>query len=526
MSWWRNEAVYQVYPRSFQDADGDGTGDLEGIRKQLPYLASLGVGAVWLSPVYPSPMEDGGYDVADYTGIDPLFGDLAGFDRLLEEAHSCGLKLLMDFVPNHSSDQHPWFQDALSGRNAAHRDWYVWADPAADGGPPSNWQSSFGGSAWTLHEPSGQYYYHAFLASQPDLNWRNPDVRAAMLDAMRFWLDRGVDGFRVDVIYHLFEDEGLRDNPPNPDWKAGEQDVRRYRPVHTTDQPEVHGAIEEMRGLIDQYEDRLLIGEIYLPVERLVTYYGRGGTRGVHLPFNFQLIQAEWDAAHLAEMIAEYEALLPEEGWPNWVLSNHDQPRTAGRVGDAQARIAAMMLLTLRGTPTLYYGAELGIGEVAIPKDRVQDPQARNEPGAFNRDSSRTPMPWSDEPWAGFSEAEPWLPLNEDWRERNVAAQEGDLRSMLTLHRALLSLRREEEALRTGRYRQLHASGAVLAFERGEGAGRLGVVLNLTGAPAEAFLPDGYEGAAVLLSTLADSPRTVDARLKLRPDEGLIVRPR
>jgi alpha-glucosidase len=527
MAWWRDEAIYQIYPRSFQDTTGDGVGDLEGIRRRLPYLKALGVGAVWLSPVYPSPMKDGGYDVADYKGIDPMFGDIDAFDRLLGDAHGHGLKVLMDFVPNHSSDQHPWFREALKAKDSDKRDWYVWADPAPDGGPPNNWLSNFGGSAWTFDEGSGQYHYHAFLPSQPDLNWRNPRVRTAMYDAMRFWLDRGVDGFRVDVIYYLFHDEQLRDEPPNPDWEPGMPDGTRLLRTRTTDQPEVHEVVEEMRDLIDDYPGRLLIGEIYLPVERLVTYYGRGGVEGVHLPFNFQLIQAAWDAEQIARTIAEYEAALPEEGWPNWVLSNHDQPRIAGRVGDAQARVAAVMLLTLRGTPTLYYGDELGIGEVTIPADRIQDPQARNEPeAAFNRDSSRTPMPWSDEPFGGFSSGEPWLPLNADWRDRNVAAQESDEGSMLNLYRALLRLRRKEACLRSGGYRQLLARNPVLAYERGEGSGRLGVVLNLSDTARSVDLPDAYQGAELVLSTHEKPDRVVGASVTLGADEAVVLRPR
>jgi alpha-glucosidase len=471
-------------------------------------------------------MKDGGYDVADYTGIDPLFGDMDGFDELLTEAHAHGLKLLMDFVPNHSSDQHPWFQAALQGKDSPKRDWYVWADPSADGGPPNNWRSNFGGSAWTLDEPSGQYYYHAFLSSQPDLNWRHPELRQAMLDAMRFWLERGVDGFRVDVIYYLFNDEQLRDNPPNPDWQAGMPDIQRYRPVHTTDQPEVQDVIEEMRDLIDSYDDRLLIGEIYLPVDRLVAYYGRDGVEGVHLPFNFQLIQAEWNAEHLAELIDHYEGALPEKGWPNWVLSNHDQPRIAARVGHAQARIAAMLLLTLRGTPTLYYGDELGIGKVDIPPDRIQDPQARNEPGVgFNRDSSRTPMPWSDETHAGFSSTEPWLPLNADWGERNVSVQSSSPSSLLNLYRDLLALRRRETPLRRGSYKRLFAEDGVLAYERQAEGERLGILLNLTDDPSEFRIPPDYAEAAVLLSTLDDPAPPAGGSMMLRGGEGVILRP-
>jgi alpha-glucosidase len=348
-----------------------------------------------------------------------------------------------------------------------------------------------------------------------------------MYDAMRFWLDRGVDGFRVDVIYHLIEDEALRDEPPNPGWHEGMRDIERTLRTHTIDQPGTHEIVEEMRRVIDAYEDRLLIGEIYLPLGQLVAYYGRGGTEGVHLPFNFQLIGADWNAEHLAGLIAEYEAALPKEGWPNWVLSNHDQPRIAGRVGERQARVAAMMLLTLRGTPTLYYGDELGIGEVEIPEERIQDPQAQNEPGrAFNRDSSRTPMPWSDAAYGDFSKEMPWLPLNKDWSTRNVATQKADQSSMLLLYQRLLKLRREEVALRTGGYRELAVKDGVLAYERGEGAGRLGVALNLKGEAQEISLPKAYEGAAVLLSTCEDASATASAPLVLQPDEGVILRPR
>ena len=314
--WWQNEAIYQIYPRSYQDSNGDGVGDLQGIRQRLPYIAQLGAGAIWLSPIFRSPMKDFGYDIADYCDIDPLFGSMADFDQLLDDAHRQGLRVLLDFVPNHTSDQHPWFQQSRSGRDNDRRDWYIWRDPAPDGGPPNNWMSNFGGSAWTLDEQSGQYYYHAFLSSQPDLNWRNPKVRKAMLETLRFWLDKGVDGFRVDVIWHLIKDEQLRDNPPDPDYGPGKPDIQRYLQVYSADQPEVHDVIAEMRAVIDDYPERLLIGEIYLPLERLMKYYGQSG-EGVHLPFNFQLLQAPWQAERLASLIDEYEAALPEKGWPN-----------------------------------------------------------------------------------------------------------------------------------------------------------------------------------------------------------------
>jgi alpha-glucosidase len=385
--WWESGVVYQVYPRSFQDSDGDGVGDLAGIEQRLDHIASLGVDAIWLSPFYPSPMADFGYDVADYCDVDPLFGSLADFDRLLAAVHARGLKLILDYVPNHSSDQHPWFVDSRASRGSAKRDWYIWRDPGPNG-PPNNWISDFGGSAWEYDPPSGQYYYHAFLKQQPDLNWRDPDLRRAMIDVLRFWLDRGVDGFRMDVLWHIIKAEGLPDNPRNPDYlpEMGEKfSLLQHR---STDQPEVHAAIAEMRALADGYggggqdNGRVLIGEICLPLDKLMTYYGGEDRPGVHLPFNFELIEAPWNARTLANFIDRYEAALPPGGWPNWVLGSHDARRVAGRLGAAQARVAAMLLLTLRGTPTLYQGDEIGIGDIAIPPDRLRDPRELREPGS------------------------------------------------------------------------------------------------------------------------------------------------
>jgi len=520
--WWRDDTIYQIYPRSFRDCSGDGVGDLEGIRSKLPYIRDLGVNAIWLSPIFASPMRDFGYDIADYRAIDPLFGTMADFDRLLEEAHGHGLKLLLDFVPNHTSDQHAWFQASRSGRDDPKRDWYIWRDPAPDGGPPNNWISNFGGPAWTLDEATGQYYYHAFLASQPDLNWRNPEVRAAMFDTMRFWLDKGVDGFRVDVIWHLIKDEQLRDNPPNPAYAPGQPEIGRNLQIHSADQPEIHHVTAEMRSVMEEYDNRLLIGEIYLPLERLMSYYGEEGS-GVHLPFNFQLIQCPWRAESVAEIVAEYEAALPPGGWPNWVLSNHDQPRIASRAGERQARIAAMLLLTLRGTPTIYYGDELAIGDVDIPHERIQDPWAKQEPDAsFNRDKARTPMQWSAEPNAGFSPTEPWLPLTADWRARNVAAVEGDRASTFQLYRSLLQLRRHS-ALRTGDWRPLEADADVFAYERCDENGRFAILLNFASEPRATPLHSAFEGGAIALSTDANRAGTATGPFTLGPDEGVVI---
>jgi alpha-glucosidase len=524
--WWQTAIVYQIYPRSFQDSNGDGVGDLKGIERRLDHLAWLGVDAIWISPIYPSPMADFGYDVSDYRGIHPLFGSMEDFDALLEAVHARGLKLILDFVPNHTSSEHPWFQEARSAQDSPKRDWYIWRDPAPDGGPPNNWQSQAGGSAWQRDEASGQYYYHAFLPEQPDLNWRNPAVRAAMLDTLRFWLDKGVDGFRVDVIWHLMKDPAFTDDPPNPAYKPGDPPFRRVQPLHSCDHPDIHGVVAEMRRVLAEYpRDRLLIGEIYLPLERLVAYYGIDGLEGAHLPFNFQLIGASWHAGSLRHMIKEYEAALPFGGWPNWVLSNHDQPRIATRIGREQARVAAMLLLSLRGTPTLYYGDELGMENVPIPPEREQDPFGKNMPGTGQgRDPERTPMQWDTSPFAGFSTVEPWLPLAPDWEVTNVAVQKQEAGSMLSLVHALLALRRREPALATGSYRTLAVEGDVLVYAREEGQARFVIALNLEPLPKVVVFGDGDLQGRVALSTHMDREgEPVSAEIALRADEGVIL---
>ncbi|AQR74939.1 alpha-amylase family glycosyl hydrolase [Sphingomonas sp. LM7] len=516
--WWQHGTIYQVYPRSFQDSNNDGIGDLRGIESRLDDLVALGVDAIWISPIYPSPMADFGYDVADYTGIDPRFGTLEDFDSLLKAAHDRGLKLLLDFVPNHSSDQHPWFLESRSSRDNPKRDWYIWRDAAPDGGPPNNWISDFGGPAWEWDETTGQYYYHAFLKEQPDLNWRNPELRAAMLDVLHFWFARGVDGFRIDVLWHMVKHADFPDNPENPAYAPAMGEMHRVLQLHSTDQPEVHGIAANMRRIADSYPERVLIGEIYLPIERLMAYYGEGKP-GVHLPFNFQLIDAPWEARSLAGLIADYEAALPAGGWPNWVLGNHDRPRAATRFGPAQARVAAMLLLTLRGTPTIYYGDEIGMQDVVIPAPLVQDPRELREPGlGLGRDPVRTPMAWDDNPNAGFSAATPWLPLHDDWQAHNVAAQRDDPRSMWRLYHDLLALRRSHAALSMGSWLPIDCAGTLLAYERSHHGQRLLVVLNLGDTPQSFAIPEWAEGLSVLLTT-----GTGDDPAILGPNEGYIL---
>lgn len=519
--WWESGVIYQIYPRSFQDSSGDGVGDLAGIRQRLDYVVRLGVDAIWLSPIFPSPMADFGYDVADYCDVADIFGDLAQFDALLEEAHTRGLKVLLDFVPNHTSDQHPWFLESRSSYENPKRDWYIWRDPAPDGGPPNNWTSDMGGSAWEFDATTGQYYLHAFLKEQADLNWRNPEVRAAMLEVLRFWFDRGVDGFRIDVLWHCFKAPGLPDNPANPDFRPDMGEKLKVLQHNSTNQPEVHEIAHAFRKVADSYGERLLVGEIFLPVAALMEYYGTEDAPGVHLPFNFQLLEAPWKADALAQIIGDYEAALPEGGWPNWVMGSHDAPRIAGRLGEGQARVAAMLLLTLRGTPTLYQGDELGIGLVEIPADRIRDPQDFRQPGlGLGRDGARTPMPWDAGAQAGFSSAEPWLPLNGDWPTRNVAIQDRDLNSMLNLYRHLLALRRTQPALNVGEFVLTPSERDVLQYERRHGTERLLIALNLTSESRRLMLPEGVKGSELLASTIPG--RSFDGAMV--PDEGVLLR--
>ena len=526
--WWQSAVIYQIYPRSFQDTNGDGIGDLKGVARRLGYLAGLGIDAIWISPIYPSPMADFGYDVADYCGVDQRFGTLADFDDLLAQAHARGIKVLLDFVPNHTSDLHSWFIESRSARDNPKRDWYLWRDRARDGGPPNNWISDFGGPAWEWDEATGQFYYHAFLKEQPDLNWRHPAVRTAMYDAMRFWFDRGVDGFRIDVLWHLIKAPDFPDNPANPDYRPTMGEMHRVLQRHSADQPEVHEIAADMRAIADDYGatergERVLIGEIYLPVDRLMHYYGRDQA-GVHLPFNFQLVEAPWRARALATLIANYEAALPPGGWPNWVLGNHDRSRVATRLGQAQARVAAMLLLTLRGTPTLYYGDELGLADVAIPRAMVRDPRELREPGLdLGRDPVRTPMPWDGSEYAGFTAAKPWLPLNADWPSRNVARMTEEPHSILTLYRRLLAIRRAHSALSIGDFALLDSEGDVLAYRRGHGAEQLIVALNLGGQPHLLALPDWAIQIRLLLSTVDDAVAATDGTLMLRENEGVIL---
>ncbi len=522
--WWQTGVIYQIYPRSFADSEGDGTGDLRGIISKLDYLEWLGIDAVWLSPIYPSPMADFGYDVSNYTDIHPMFGTLEDFDELVEEAHRRELKVILDFVPNHTSDEHPWFIESRKSRDNPKRDWYIWEDATPDGGRPNNWESNFGGPAWTWDEATGQYYLNSFDPKQADLNWRNPEVRGAMYDAMRFWYERGVDGFRIDVLNIIIKDEHLRDDPVNPDWKPGDDPGTRNDRVYSEDRPEVHEVVKEMRELADSYGERVLIGEIYLPVERLMAYYGEK-MDGVHLPFNFQLILLEeWTAESVRRIVEDYEALLPKGGWPNWVLGNHDQSRVASRIGPERARLAQMLLLTLRGTPTVYYGDEIGMHDVEVLEHRIVDPVGKNQPES-GRDPARTPMQWDDSRGAGFTTGDPWLPIAEDANEINVAAQREDPGSMLEFFRRLIELRKEQPALHKGTYRSIETgNNAVFAYLREYEDQRVVVALNFGDEPQQVEITLSEGEGKFLCSTHRNRDSTVDLfQLKLQPFEGVMA---
>jgi alpha-glucosidase len=514
-AWWKTAVVYEIYPRSFQDSNGDGVGDLPGILTRLEYLVELGVGAIWIAPIFPSPMADFGYDVADYCGIDPVFGTMHDFDCVLQQAHRCGLKVILDFVPNHTSNLHPWFVESRSSRESSKRDWYLWRDR------PNNWMSNFGGSGWEWDDRTAQFYYHSFLKEQPDLNWRNPAVRAAMYDVLRFWLDKGVDGFRVDVMWLMIKDDQYRDNPSNPQYQAGQSSDHSFLPVYNANRPEVHAVVAEMRSVIDSYPNRVLIGEIYLPTNELMAYYGPN-LDGADLPFNFLLLQAAWTAEDVAHAITDYMNALPRGAWPNWVLGNHDNSRVASRVGAGQARVAAMLLLTLPGTVTLYYGEEIGMTNGTISSAEVRDPAEKRQPGiGMGRDPERTPMPWDGSPLAGFTTGSPWLPLNSDHAVHNVEALQAEDGSILKLYRNLVAFRRLHPVLASSQIDSVVAQGNLLCYERRSATERLLVVLNLGPGP----MPAAIEASTILLNTsLNRTGEQIKDSVMLEGSEGLLIR--
>jgi glycosidase len=526
--WWQTGVVYQVYPRSFADANGDGTGDLPGIMGRLDYLAWLGVDAIWISPFYPSPMADFGYDVADYTDVDPLFGSLADFDDLLAAAHDRGIRVLIDYVPNHTSDQHPWFVESRSSRDNPKADWYYWRDPGPNGELPNNWISMFSGPSWTWSPEREQYYLHTFLAEQPDLNWRHAPTRAAMFDVARFWLDRGVDGFRIDVAPMVMKDPELRDNPPNPSSAEVERLGTWGTQLHLHDHahPDMHELYQSFRRLLESYSgDRVSIGELHHPdFDTWAKYYGERQDE-IHVPFNFHLTYPPWTADAVRAAVEGVQGALPPGAWASWVLGNHDQPRFASprRAGRAQAKVGMLLLLTLRGTPTIYYGEEIGMVDVPVATTDARDPVEAREPGR-GRDPERSPMQWDASPNAGFTtpDATPWLPVAADADQVNVAGQAEDPDSILSLTRHLLQLRREHAVLRAGDFERFGPTPpGTYAFRRSSEAGQLTVVLNLTGEPKS--VPDAGPGRVLVGTDRSRDGGSVRGVVEVGPNEALVV---
>ncbi len=504
--WWRGAVIYQIYPRSFQDTNGDGIGDLPGITRRLAYVASLGADAIWISPFFTSPMEDFGYDVADYRDVDPMFGTLADFDALVAEATRVGLRVMVDLVISHTSDRHPWFAESRASRDNPRADWYVWAESKPDGTSPNNWLSVFGGSAWEWDTRRGQYYLHNFLTSQPDLNFHNPAVQDAVLDVAHFWLDRGVSGFRLDTVNYYFHDRELRDNPPAP---AGLKSLSvtmvnpysRQLHLYDKDRPENLAFLERLRALMDEYRDITAVGELGTDykVQEITAAYTEGGRR-LHMAYSFDLLQQGLDAAHVRRSLESMEAGIGT-GWPSWALSNHDVQRVASRwcMGadvDRLAPLAVAMLCSLRGTPCLYQGEELGLEEAEVPFELLQDPYGKRFWPLFKgRDGCRTPMPWSAaEPHSGFSERPGWLPVTEPHRARAVDRLEADPGSSLALTRRFLLWRRGHPALAKGSIGFLDAPDEVLLFVREHAGERLLCAFNLSGEAVAVPLPPGFAG--------------------------------
>lgn len=522
--WWRDGIIYQIYPRSFQDSNGDGIGDLPGIVSRLDYLRDLDVDAIWLSPINRSPMKDFGYDVSDYYDIDPNFGTLADFEELVSQAHRRGIRVIMDMVMNHSSDEHPWFIESRSSRDNPRRDWYIWRDGMPVHKPPNNWQSVFGGSAWDFDAKTGQYYLHLFLPGQPDLNWRNPEVKQAMFNVCRYWLERGVDGFRLDVAHFLDKHPGLPDNP----FKWGLRAYDRQDHAYHKNRPGTHAIWKAFRTLLDQYAGRMAVGEVDL--DGAEVYYGTGGDE-LHLVFNFGLLRQKWNPQAFQHVITDWEARLPGDAWPCWVLSNHDTPRHISRWGSgpqaiARAKVVAALLLTLRGTPFMYYGEEIGMTQTPIPRAEILDPPGKRYwPFYKGRDGCRTPMQWDNTPNAGFTAGKPWLRVNRHADQVNVQRELADPDSLLSFYRRLIVLRKTTPALQRGSYRPLlDRPTQLMAYVREYAGQKVVVCLNFSSQPAQFDLRVTGAGEwQILISTAARNTDTLRGEVKLYPDEALVL---
>ena len=535
-NWWESAVFYQIYPRSFKDTDGDGIGDLNGIIEKLDYLKSLGINAVWITPFYPSPQVDFGYDVSDYTAVDPQFGTLANFDRLVSEAHKRGIRVVVDFVLNHTSDRHPWFLESRSSLTNPKRDWYIWRD-GKNGKPPNNWAAAWSSLAWTFDEKTNQFYYHYFDPSQPDLNWRNPEVEKAMHEVLRFWSNRGVDGFRLDALNLLYEDEKLPDNPVTNRPRKGSKTEYEQETIYNNNLPEIHDAMRRMRRYTDNLDSNvLLVGEIFTPTfEKLAEYYGEKDDE-VQLPFNFFFTKVPKLSASEFRGQVEAAEKFTEGRTTTYVLSNHDRPRAFDRYGDGEnnekiAKLLATMLLTLRGVPFIYYGEEIGM-KTTDPQtiEEVRDPRGlRYFPADKGRDGSRTPMQWNAQENAGFTSGKPWLKIPPQYKEKNVAAQISDPDSILNYYKKLLKLRRKESALREiGKYHSFGQDPNVFAYLRTGGKKTFLIALNMSAEPQPLSLdklPDKKRRLKTIVSNLTDkqSKRAIsDKSLTLAPYQATV----
>lgn len=528
-NWWEGLSVYHIYLRSFYDSNGDGAGDLPGVIEKLDYLAgkpdSLGINTIWISPFYASPMADFGYDIADYYRVDPSFGTMADFESLVNRAHGLGVRVIIDYVPNHTSDKHEWFKESRSNRKNLKRDWYTWRDSKPDGSPPNNWKSVFGGSAWQYDEHSKQYYLHTFLKEQPDLNWDNPDVRKEMKNVIKFWLDKGVDGLRVDAVSWLSKDRLFRDDLLNPTYQSDQTDP--YHEVlhnHSCAGPKLFDYLNEMVDVCHKYKNRFMITEAYPEtsgeISQYLDYYKKL-RHNICAPFNFECISLPWSAHVYRVFIDSFQKALPHGQPPIYVMGNHDKPRLASRVGEESAKTAALLLTTLPGIPFIYYGDELGLTNTAIPKNKLKDPSTTLD--GVGRDQSRTPMQWNDEPQAGFSSTESWLPVSPDYRSNNVAKQSSDSRSILNLYKSLLRLRHKSEALKTGSYQSLDLGDSVYGFVRGKDSESFTISINFS--DRKIIIDSVDTKGSVVLSTYRDDYQNLQPNdnLILRPHEGVII---
>jgi len=515
--WWQKGVIYQIYPRSFLDTTHNGIGDLKGIIRKLDYLKTLGIGGVWLCPIFPSPMYDFGYDTSDYYDIEPLFGSMETFEELLLKAREKKIRILLDLALNHSSHLHPWFVESSSSRNDPKADWYIWADPRPLKRPPNNWKSVFGGPAWTWSEQRKQFYLHSFLPEQPDLNWRNPEVKKQIFKILHFWLEKGVDGFRLDVVDFYLKDEKLRSNP----LRLGRRPYEMQKHIYDKNRPENIEIMKETRALLDHYPEKMALGEVAERNTKIAASYYGPENNGLHLNFNFNFLEQPWKAAAFQKAIEEWENLLGPENWPVYTLSNHDVPRHFSRYGNClgRARVAATLLLTLRGTPVLYYGEEIGMPQGKIPRSRILDPVGKRYwPFHPGRDGSRTPIQWTGDRNSGFTPSNPWLPVNHDYKRVNLAAQKKDPNSLFHFYRGLINFRNNSMALQRGEIQFLDLKNPqILAFKRQDPVESLLIILNFSSRKQPVVLPSEFSGAKLVFSWKKDNIEMQKNQLKLPP---------